>query len=87
MTKEQLVELKDSLRDEMATWEATKKAAVQTVKDTAISDLTTAFNTMKNAETNWGTMTQAQQIGVLRIHNQVLIKLLPILKDLYNATL
>lgn len=53
----------------------------RTAQVQALIDL---MNSMQNAEDNWGTLTQAQIQGVVRAHNQFLIRLKPLLKDIYQ---
>lgn len=61
--------------------------AQQAAKDTNLSNLASQYDaamaSMQSAESNWGTLTQAQILAVAHTHNQVLLKLLPMLRAAY----
>lgn len=61
--------------------------AQQAAKDTNLSNLASQYDaamaSMQSAENNWGTLTQAQILAVAHTHNQVLLKLLPMLRAAY----
>lgn len=68
-------------------WQAAQQSAKDSNLSTLASQYDTALTSMQNAESNWGTLTQAQILAVAHTHNQVLLKLLPVLRKFYMDSL
>lgn len=49
-----------------------------------IQALKVLVDTMQDAETNWASLTAGQIQGLVRVHNQALLRLRPLLRDLYQ---
>lgn len=52
-----------------------------------IQALKVLVDTMQNAETNWPSLTAGQIQGLVRVHNQFLLRLKPLLQELYQEHL
>lgn len=84
MTRAERNALKTKLKPTVQEFFANRKAATDTGKQNNIQALLDLFDTFQTAENNWTNLTTAQRMTLLRKHNQALLRLKPILKQLYE---
>lgn len=83
MTVQEFQAYKTANQSEYNAWTASQQATNDSARSANIAALASLFDDFLTAENNWTNLSQAQQIGILRKHNQALLRLKPLIQDLY----